>query len=83
MVERDINFEDPVIQRKYEDAIEKLGPAGRLTRTFSLLAQMHGMLAQVISLEHPELSHRELRRQVAQRLYLSDATIQSALEKLQ
>jgi hypothetical protein len=74
-VVRDIGFEDPVIQEKYLDAMEKLGPAGRALRCFSLLAEVCQMLAHIISKENSDISARELRKMVAMRLYQGDESI--------
>lgn len=82
MVERDINFEDPVIQRKYEEAMERLGPAGRVQRSFSLLVQIYKMLMHSVSKENTGISERELRRLVALRLYQGDEMAVKRLEEL-
>ena len=82
MVERDIDFEDPVLQCKYEEAMERLGPSGRVERTLGLLVEMYRMLAHVISSEHPGVSDRELKRLVALRLYQGDEMATRRLEAL-
>ena len=82
MVERDINFEDPVIQRKYEEAMERLGSAGRVERSLGLLAEIYRMLEHCISREQQGISGRELRRQVALRLYRGDEVATRRLQEI-
>ena len=82
MVERDLDFEDPVLQRKYEEAMERMGPSGRVERTLDLLVEMYRMLAHVISLERPEISQRELRRLVALKLYQGDEMATKRLKEI-
>jgi len=82
MLERDVNFEDPVLQKKYEEAMERLGPAGRVARSASLFSQMYRMIGYTVAKENPQLSTRELRRRIALRLYQGDTVATKRLEQL-
>lgn len=81
-IERDIDFVDPLLQRKYEKALEQKGPAWRVTRSLTLLSEFCQMLAHMIAKEEPNISERELRRRVALRLYQGDKLTVQRLDKM-
>ena len=81
-MERSIERPDSLVERMYDQAMDRLGPLGRLERGFRMYAEARQMLSYWIQQASPGLSERELRRQVAMRFYLTDDRTQDMLRKM-
>ena len=81
-VERSIERPDSLVERMYNDELDRLGPSGRLKKGLRMCAEVRGMVSFQIRQALPEISERELRRQLAMRMYLSDEGVQELLRRL-
>jgi hypothetical protein len=70
------------IERQYNQALDRLSGRERVERTVSLFGSMCEMLTLQARREFPELGDRELRKKVAERLYLSDVGAQKLLKEI-
>ena len=70
------------IEKIYREGIAAMTPQERVMRSLSLYNQVHEMLRVQILKESPDLSPRELRLRVAQRMYLTDSKTQALLKRL-
>ena len=71
-----------LVEEKYNESLDRMTGQERVQRTLSLFNSICEMLALQISKEFPNLSERETRRKVSERLYLSDDDAQQLLKKL-
>jgi hypothetical protein len=71
-----------LIEQKYNEALDRMTGRERVERTFSLFGSMCEMLTLQISREFSNLSDRETRRKVAERLYLLDKGTQELLKRV-
>ena len=71
-----------LIEQKYNEALDQMSGIERVERTFSLFGSICEMLTLQVSKEFSKLSERELRKKVAERLYLSDKGAQELLKKV-
>jgi hypothetical protein len=71
-----------LIEQKYNEALDRMSGAQRVERTFSLFGSICEMLTLQVSKEFSSLTERELRKKVAERLYLSDRGAQELLKKV-
>lgn len=60
------------IEKKYNEAMDRMGPAGRMERAFAIYDFIYEMLEFQVSKEHPQLKGRALRKKVAERMYFAD-----------
>lgn len=70
-----------LVDQKYNEALDKMTGSERLERVFSLFGAISEMLELQVSKEFPDLGGRELKRKVAERLYLSDIGAQELLKR--
>jgi hypothetical protein len=71
-----------LVEQKYNEALDKMSGRERVERTLSLFGSICEMLTLQVSKEFPELTERELRKKVAERLYLSDKGAQELLKRV-
>ena len=71
-----------LVEQKYNEALDRMTGRERVERTFSLFGSICEMLRLQISREFSHLSEREIRRKVAERLYLSDKGALELLKRL-
>lgn len=81
-VERSIERPDSVVERLYNEELDRIGPLGRLRRGLRLCEEVRRMMLFSIRKAAPEISERELHRQVAMRMYLSDDRLQEILRRV-
>jgi hypothetical protein len=72
-----------LVEEAYFQAWGKVGGVGRLRRTFSLFANLRDMYELQVKREKPGLSDRELKRQIAKRMYISDDPAQGLLDRME
>ena len=70
------------VEEKYLEALEKMGGQGRLDRTLSLIVEMHEMLSFQISKEFQNLTEKQLRKRVAEKMYMSDKAVLKLLKNV-
>jgi hypothetical protein len=66
---------------EYLQAVRRMSGVERLQNMTSLSEAIFQMLFLKFQARHPELSERELRRKVAQKLYQSDSRTLALLQK--
>lgn len=71
-----------LVEEKYNEALDRMTGRQRVERTLSLFGSICEMLTLQITREFANLSDREKRRKVAERLYLSDKGAQELLKKV-
>lgn len=71
-----------LVEQKYNEALDKMSGRERVERTLSLFGSICEMLTLQVSKEFSELTKRELRKKVAERLYLSDKGAQELLKRV-
>jgi hypothetical protein len=71
-----------LVEQKYNEAVDRMTGRERVERTFSLFGSMCEMLTLQISREFSNLSDRETRKKVAERLYVSDKGAQELLKRI-
>jgi len=71
-----------LVEQKYHEALDGMTGQERLERTFSLFGSICEMLTLQVSREFSALGERELRKKVAERLYLSDEGVQELLKRV-
>ena len=71
-----------LVEQKYNAALDKMSGRERVERTLSLFGSICEMLTLQVSKEFSELTERELRKKVAERLYLSDKGAQELLKRV-
>lgn len=71
-----------LVEQKYNESLDNMTGRERVERTLSLFGSICEMLTLQISREFSNLSERELREKVAERLYLSDRGVQELLKKV-
>ncbi|MEI6517994.1 MAG: hypothetical protein WCN89_04805 [bacterium] len=71
-----------LVEQKYNEALDKMSGRERVERTLSLFGSICEMLTLQVSKEFSELTERELRKKVAERLYLSDKGAQELLKRV-
>ena len=71
-----------LVDQKYNEALDNMTGQERVERTFSLFGSICEMLALQVSKEFSALGERELKRKVAERLYLSDKGAQALLKRV-
>ena len=71
-----------LVELKYNEALDKMSGRERVERTLSLFGSICEMLTLQVSKEFSELTERELRKKVAERLYLSDKGAQELLKRV-
>ncbi|MCX6115114.1 MAG: hypothetical protein NTV65_07870 [Proteobacteria bacterium] len=71
-----------LVEQKYNEALDKMSGRDRVERTLSLFGSICEMLTLQVSKEFSELTERELRKKVAERLYLSDKGAQELLKRV-
>ena len=71
-----------LIEDRYQEAIGRMTGPQRLERVCSLFSALREMLTLKVKREHVGLSDREIRRKVAEQLYLSDPTTQALLRRI-
>lgn len=72
-----------LVEKRYNEAIAQMSGKERVERTLSLFDSICEMLVLQISREFTGLNKRELRKKVAQRLYLSDKGALELLNRVQ
>lgn len=60
-------------EKVYLEAIHQMGGTGRVARACGMYHEMHAMLSHRISCQYPNLTERQVRIKVAERMYLSDS----------
>lgn len=70
-----------LVEEKYNEALDRMSGLQRVERTLSLFATMRDMLTLQVQRENGPLHEREIRRKVAERLYLSDNGVQKLLKR--
>jgi hypothetical protein len=71
-----------LIEQKYNEALDRMNGRERVERTLSLFSSICEMLWLQVSKEFSGLNQREIRKIVAQRLYLSDNATQDLLNRV-
>lgn len=71
-----------LVEQKYNQALDAMSGEERVQRTFGLFASFCEMLTHQLSQEFSLLTKRELKRKVAEKLYLSDKGVQELLKKV-
>lgn len=71
-----------LIEQKYNEALDRMSGRQRVERAVSLFGSICEMLTLQISREFGPLNEREMRKKVAERLYLSDKGAQELLKKV-
>lgn len=71
-----------LVEKKYNQALDNMTGRERLERTLSLFGSICQMLTLQVAREFSNLNERELRKKVAERLYLSDKGAQELLKKV-
>ncbi len=71
-----------LVEKKYNEALNKMSGRQRVERTVSLFGPLCEVLALQIAREHGQLSDRETRKKIAERLYLSDKGALALLQKV-
>lgn len=71
-----------LIETKYNEAIDRMSGKERVERTLSLYNSIYEIVAFQIEKEFPALSERELKRKIAERMYLSDRATQELLRRI-
>lgn len=71
-----------LVEKKYNDALDEMTGRQRLERTLSLFESVYEMLTVQLSKEFSELGERELKKKIAERMYLSDEGAQDLLKKV-
>ena len=61
-----------LVEKKYNEALDKMSGMERLARTCSLFDSIYEMISLQVSREFPGIEGRALRCKVAERLYMSD-----------
>jgi hypothetical protein len=69
------------IEAAYQEALDRMGEAGRFRRTLSLFGSIHRMIRHQVEQESPGLSEREIRIKVAKILYMADPGAQELLRR--
>ncbi len=72
-----------LVEQKYNEALDKMSGMERVERTLSLFGSICEMLTLQVSKESCKLNKREVRKKVAEHLYLSDEGAQELLKKVQ
>lgn len=70
-----------LVEQKYNESLDNMTGRERVERTLSLFGSICEMLTLQVSKEFINLNERELRRKVAERLYLSDKGAQELLKR--
>ena len=71
------------VEEKYNEAISRMTGQERLARAASLFESICEMLRLQISRENPGLEGNELRRKIAERLYMTDERTLRLLSRIQ
>ena len=71
-----------LVDQKYNEALDQMTGKQRIERTFSLFGSICEMLVLQVSREFGKLDEREIRKKVAERLYLSDKGVQELLKRV-
>ena len=71
-----------LVERKYNEALDRMSGRQRVERAVSLFGSVCEMLTLQVSREFGHLNEREIRKRVAERLYLSDRGVQALLERV-
>jgi hypothetical protein len=71
-----------LIERKYNEALDRMSGRQRVERTASLFGSICEMLTLQVARECGQVAEREIRKKVAERLYLSDMGAQELLKKV-
>ena len=71
-----------LVELKYNEALDRMSGKERVERTLSLFGSICEMLTLQVSKEFSNLNERELRKKVAERLYLSDKATLALLERV-
>jgi hypothetical protein len=71
-----------VVEQKYNEALDQMSGRQRVERTASLFGSICEMLTLQVSREFEKLNEREVRKKVAERLYLSDSGAQELLKRV-
>ena len=70
------------IEKRYNEALDQMSGRQRVERTLSLYDSICEMLTLQVKREFSGLSERQLRKKVAERLYLSDLGAQELLKRV-
>jgi hypothetical protein len=71
-----------LVDRAYFEGIFKMSGTERVVRSCSLFDSIKRMLSHQIHLKHPDLSERELRIRVAERMYCAEPETLKLLKKM-
>ena len=71
-----------IVDQKYDEALDQMSGPQRVQRTLSIYGSMYRIIAHQVQKESPELSPHDLKRRVAQRMYLTDSAVQELLRRV-
>ena len=72
-----------LVEQKYNESLDRMSGKERIERTCSIFRTVREMLSLKASREFPGLTNRQLKKKVAEQLYLSDEKAQILISLVQ